>query len=85
MGLDKMTLDEMPLDIMDVDEMTMDKVTLDDMPLDKMTCYHTFSSNGTVHFRKCKQLLEYQHLLLLRDIWCSKLLYILKCSSFFLP
>ncbi len=28
--------------------------------------------NGTAHFKKCKQLFEYQHLLLLRDIWCSK-------------
>ncbi len=24
--------------------------------------------NGTAHFKKCKQLFEYQHLLLLRDI-----------------
>ncbi len=32
--------------------------------------------NGTAHSRKCKQLLEYLHLLLLRGIWCSKLLYI---------
>jgi hypothetical protein len=30
-------------------------------------------NNGTAHFKKCKQLLEYQHLLLLRDIWWSKL------------
>jgi hypothetical protein len=28
--------------------------------------------NGTPHFKKSKQLFEYQHLLLLRDIWCSK-------------
>ncbi len=27
---------------------------------------------GTAHFIKCKQLSEYQHLLLLRDIWWSK-------------
>jgi len=27
--------------------------------------------NGTVHFKKCKQLFGYQHLLLLRDIWWS--------------
>jgi hypothetical protein len=26
------------------------------------------SGNGTAHFKKCKQLFEYQHLLLLRDI-----------------
>jgi len=25
--------------------------------------------NGTVRFKKCKQLFEHQHLLLLRDIW----------------
>ncbi len=25
--------------------------------------------NGTAHFKKCKQLFEYQHLHLLRDIW----------------
>ncbi len=25
--------------------------------------------NGTAHFQKCQQLFEYQHLLLLRDIW----------------
>jgi hypothetical protein len=31
------------------------------------------SGNGTAHFKKCKQLFEYQHLLLLRDIWWSKL------------
>ena len=29
-------------------------------------------SNGTKHFKKLKQLFEYQHLLLLRDIWWSK-------------
>jgi hypothetical protein len=28
--------------------------------------------NGTVSFNKCKQLFEYQHLLLLRDIWWWK-------------
>jgi len=28
--------------------------------------------NGTGHFKKCKQLFEYQHLLLLIDIWWSK-------------
>jgi hypothetical protein len=26
-------------------------------------------NNGTMHFKKCKQLFEYLHLLLLRDIW----------------
>jgi hypothetical protein len=29
--------------------------------------------NGTVHLKKCKQLFECQHLLLLRDIWSPKL------------
>jgi hypothetical protein len=33
------------------------------------TCY---ARNGTAHFKKCKQLFEYQHLLLLKDIWWSK-------------
>jgi hypothetical protein len=27
---------------------------------------------GTARFKKCKQSFEYQHLLLLRDIWWSK-------------
>jgi hypothetical protein len=31
-----------------------------------------WSTNGTGCFKKCKQLFEYQHLLLLRDIWWSK-------------
>jgi hypothetical protein len=39
--------------------------------------------NGTARFKKCKQLFEYQHLLLLRDIWQSTLESIFKCSSFF--
>ncbi len=30
------------------------------------------TSNGIAGFKKCKQLFEYQHLLLLRDIWHSK-------------
>jgi hypothetical protein len=29
--------------------------------------------NGTEHFKNCKQLIECQDLLLLRDIWWSKL------------
>jgi hypothetical protein len=28
--------------------------------------------NGAVRFEKCKQMFEYQHLLLLRDIWWSQ-------------
>jgi len=39
--------------------------------------------NGTVQFKKGKQLLEYQNLLLLGDIWWSKLSSIFKCCSFF--
>jgi len=31
------------------------------------------AENGTVRFKKCKQLFEYQHLVLLRDICWSKL------------
>jgi hypothetical protein len=29
--------------------------------------------NGTACFKKCKHLFEYQHLLLLTEIWWSKL------------
>jgi len=36
-----------------------------------------FLENGTAPFEKCKQSLEQQHFLLLRDIWCSK--FIFKC------
>jgi len=28
--------------------------------------------NETANFQKCKKNFEYQYLLLLRDIWCSK-------------
>jgi hypothetical protein len=38
----------------------------------------TLANNGTAHFKKCNQLFEYQHLLLLRDIWWSKLKSIFK-------
>jgi hypothetical protein len=31
------------------------------------------NNNGTTHFKNCKQLFEYKHLLLLSDIWWSKL------------
>ncbi len=31
--------------------------------------YDLYGTNGTAHFKKCKQLFEYQCLLLLRDIW----------------
>jgi len=30
-------------------------------------------TNGTAHFKICKQLFEYLHFLLLRDIWWSTL------------
>jgi hypothetical protein len=33
---------------------------------------HIMSSSGTAHFEKCKQLLEYQNYLLLKDIWWSE-------------
>jgi hypothetical protein len=39
--------------------------------------------NGTARLKKCKQLFEYQHLLLLRDIWWSKFKSILICCPFF--
>jgi hypothetical protein len=29
----------------------------------------TLKKNGTACFKKCKQLFQYKHLLLLRDIW----------------
>jgi hypothetical protein len=45
--------------------------------------YMEYTNNGTARFKKCKQLFEYKHLLLLRDIWGSKLYFIFKCCSFF--
>jgi hypothetical protein len=30
------------------------------------------NANGAARFKKCKQFFDYQHLLLLRDIWWSK-------------
>ncbi len=39
---------------------------------DFVTVYDSPRGNGTAHFKKCKQLFEYKHLLLLRDIWWSK-------------
>jgi hypothetical protein len=32
----------------------------------------SISMNGTARFKKCKQLFEYKHILLPRDIWWSK-------------
>ncbi len=40
--------------------------------------------NGTVHFKNGKLMFEYQHLLLLRDIWWSMFWSIFRCCSFFL-
>ncbi len=39
--------------------------------------------NETAHFKKCKKLFEHKHLLLLRDIWWSKFLYIFKMLFIF--
>ncbi len=39
--------------------------------------------NRTARFEKCKQFLEYQKHLLVRDIWWSKLQSIFKCCLFF--
>ncbi len=39
--------------------------------------------NGTAHFKKCKQLFEYQYLLLISDIWWSMFKPIFKYCSFF--
>jgi hypothetical protein len=36
------------------------------------SCQLSLEANGIAHFKKCKQLFEYQHLLLFRDIWWSK-------------
>ncbi len=38
------------------------------IPVKKLTIFF----NGTARFKKCKELLEYQYLLILRDIWWSK-------------
>jgi hypothetical protein len=43
------------------------------------------SSNESTHFKKCKQLIEYQHLLLLRDIWWKFIIYILMLFIFSTP
>ena len=39
--------------------------------------------NKAAHFKKCKQLFEYEHLLLIRDILRSMFSPIFKCCSFF--
>ena len=41
-------------------------ITISCAPTDKF-------DNGTGRFKNCKQLFEYKHLLVLRDIWWSKL------------
>ncbi len=40
--------------------------------LDETSLFHLTAVIGTAHFEKCKQLLEYQNLLLLSDIWWLK-------------
>ena len=40
---------------------------------DYSNCNFKYMDNGTARFKNCKQLFEYKHLLLLRDIWWSKL------------
>ncbi len=40
-------------------------------------------TNVIARFKKCKELLEYQNNLLLRDIWWSIFYSIFKCCSFF--
>jgi hypothetical protein len=37
--------------------------------------------NGTARFKKSEQEFEYQHLLLLQDIWWSKYLSMSRCSN----
>jgi hypothetical protein len=39
--------------------------------------------NGTAHIEKCKQLLEWQNLHLLCDIWLLKFKHIFNCCLFF--
>jgi len=41
---------------------------------------HNCNYKGTAHFKQCEKLFGYQHLLLLRDIWWSKLETIFKCN-----
>ncbi len=45
---------------------------------DYSNCNFKYINNGTAHFKICKQLFEYKHLLLLRDIWGSKFYSIFK-------
>jgi hypothetical protein len=57
--------------------------------LDQVPIFQSYFTNGkkqcktfyndTASFLKCKQLFEYQHLLLLRGIWWSKFQSIFKC------
>ncbi len=53
------------------------------MPIINLRNYRIGFLNGTAHFKKCKQLFVYQHLLLLGDIWWSKFESIFKYCSFF--
>jgi hypothetical protein len=46
-------------------------------PMQEKNCLEvTRMSNGTACFKKCKQLFEYQHLLLLRHLVMSSKLYL---------
>jgi hypothetical protein len=50
---------------------------------DKHTSFLIVLAMEQLTLKKCKQRFKNQHLLLFRDIWCSKFLSIFKCSSFF--
>ncbi len=56
---------------------------IDCKSLPDMSIFILSKDNGIARFGKCKQLFEYQHLLLNRDIWWSKFKSIFKCCSFF--
>jgi hypothetical protein len=64
--------------IVTIKNATLSKILSVYMIVTMIVSYH----NGTAHLKKCEQLFEYQHLLLLRDIQWSKLQSIAKCCSF---
>ncbi len=49
------------------------KLSVDTLNFIMLNVVALLSFKETAHFKKCKQLFEYQHLLLLRDIGWSKL------------
>jgi hypothetical protein len=56
-------------------DILIDNVSFDWKSVGQMSWLKVNSShplNGTARFKECKQLFEYQHLLLLGDIWWSK-------------